>query len=409
MKSNHLIYFIVIVLYGCTNPVKESQIGIKESLNSFLCAEISLVNTTLDFAMYSSPNNYWYMTENRNETEAVVDRLQKLILMAEAFEYSDYFMMQAKKDLIAVAQETRNELIESYNNRGTSDYFAYQFMGELGLIMNKQVESIPETLKKAIIKMDSIVRDRYFTSLPEKIFQLEMNAIGDNEISIDQYKEVRSFTLLSVKDSLLNNIECENLEWEKRFVDNIMNSFANQFPVNDAYKYICYNQKYAGTLLKFMATSNVDYCRYDNLTPIDCSFGYIFISLNNRVIYRTECLRANTDSVEYKIGKCKEARDKIICTFKKSFTHPMLVVDTNNSMSVEEMYKRGVMRKINNERVELLPTDCSQWLSMFQYDYELNNGNKASQTYVVKIASLEEYNSFVDDVKHIKELRELFE
>lgn len=409
MKSNHLIYFIVIVLYGCTNPVKESQIGIKESLNSFLCAEISLVNTTLDFAMYSSPNNYWYMTENIHETEAVVDRLQKLILMAEAFEYSDSYMMQAKKDLIAVAKKTRNELMESYNEGDISNYLAFQLYGELGIILDKQVESMPTSLKKAIINMDSIVSDRYLISLPERIFQLEMNAIGDNEISIDQYKEIRAFTLLSVKDSLLNNIDCEDLEWEKRFVENIMNSFANQYPVNDAYKYICYNQKYAGILLKFMATSNVNYCRYDNLTPIDCSFGYIFISLNNKVIYRTECLRTDTDSVEYKIGKCKEARDKIICTFKKSFTHPMLVVDTNNSMSVEEMYKRGLMRKINNERVELLPTDCSQWLSMFKYDYELNNGNKASQTYVVKIASLEEYNSFVDDVKHIKELRELFE
>lgn len=70
--------------------------------------------------------------------------------------------------------------------------------------------------------------------------------------------------------------------------------------------------------------------------------------------------------------------------------------------------KRGTMKKIKKERLELLETDCSQYLFKFIFSYELPNGNQENIPYVVKIASLEEYNSFVNDIKRIDKINNLF-
>lgn len=406
MKKNYLILLLLVALYGCSDPVKKAQTEIKEFWSGYLCAEVSLVNSTIDFVMYSNPKNYWFKGGDRSETQSVVDKLQNLIEMTEAFEYNDYYMMQAKSDLLESARKTQTKLIDSYNNSGSSDYWAYQFLGDLGLMANRRVDAMPSSLKKAIITMDSIARARYFITLPEKIFQLEKDIIGRDKISIDQYKEIRAFTLQSVKDSLLANVECEDSEWRNSLIENVMSSVSNQYPVNNTYKYICNNQRFAGTLLQFMAISNQNYCSYDNMLPGDCNWGYIFISDDDKVIYRFECFGA--DSIEYKFGECKEGRDNVICHLKKSYTHLAPDIMSENQNPIEELAKEGIIKKLKDEKIELLPTDCTQWIFIFKEVYDLENGNQDTQTYAVKIASLEEYNRFVNDIKHIDEIYNLF-
>lgn len=405
MKKNYLILLLLVVLYGCSDPVKKTQTQIMESLSSYLCAEVSLVNSTIDFVMYSNPENYWFKAGDRSETQSVVDKLQNLIEMAEAFEYNDYYMMQAKSDLSESAHKTQTKLINSYNNSGSSDYWAYQFFGDLGLMANRRADAMPPSLKKAIATMDSVARARYFITLPERIFQLEKDMIGRDKISVDQYKEIRAFTLQSVKDSLLTNIECENLEWRNDLIENIMSSFSNKYPVNDTYKYICDNQRYAGILLQFKSAPNENNCNFDDIVNIGNDWGYLFISDDDIVIKHSEYVGA--DTLDYQIGKFKEYGDKFICEFSRLFAYPTGIND-QTPPSLEEQIKRGTMKKIKKERLELLETDCSQYLFKFIFSYELPNGNQENIPYVVKIASLEEYNSFVNDIKRIDKINNLF-
>lgn len=402
MRKNYLILLLLVVLYGCSDPVKKAQTEIKESWSNYLCAEVSLMNSTIDFVMYSNPENYWFKAGDRSETQSVVDKLQNLIEMTEAFEYNDYYMMQAKSDLSESVHKTQTKLINSYNNSGSSDYWAYQFFGDLGLMANRRADAMPSSLKKAIAAMDSVARARYFITLPERIFQLEKDIIGRGKISIDQYKEIRTFTLQSVKDLLLANIECGDLEWRNGLIDNVISSFSNQYSVNDAYKYICDNQRYAGVLLQFMSAPNENYCDFDDIGN-DC--GYLFISDDDIVIKHSEY--AGADTLDYQVGKLKESRDKFICEFSRLFAYPTGIND-QIPPSFEDQIKRGAMEKIKKERLELLETDCSQYIFKFKISYELPNGNQESIPYVVKIASLEEYNNFVNDIKRIDEINNLF-
>lgn len=406
MKQLFTTMTLAFLLCGCSNPVEEAKKEISEGAYPFLSPQIELINSTIDFVIYSDPKNYWFQGDDRNETQSVVNKLQSLIEMASEFKYNDYYMMEAKENLLASAKESQNNIIKSYNNSATSDYWSYQFFGELGLMANRRVDGVPKKLKTTINKMDSVSRARYFYTLPEMIFQLEKEAIGKNKISIEQYKNIRTYTLQNIKDSLMTNIYCDNQEWKNDLIGNIMTAFSDQYPVNKAYDYIVANQKYSGLLLQFIASTNDSYSSYDNILPGDCNWGYIFMSSNDDVIYRFECFGA--DSIDYKIGTIKEAKDKVVCQFKYQYSHPATDIYDENSESIDILANKGVITKLKNDKVELLPTEYSQWISIIKSVHELQNGNQETYTYVVKIASIEEYNRFVGDIKRIKEIDKLF-
>lgn len=402
MKKNQLIILALMLLFGCSNLVEQTSKKIDESVDSFLLPETSLVNSTIDFVMYANPKNYWFTSSDRDETPSVVDKLENLIIITKDFEYSDYEMMEASINLIDATTEIRNNLIDAYNNSDINDYLAYLLFGDYGLITSNIVDDIPKKLSNSIAKMDSIARMRYYIDLPEKIFQLELFAIGDKKISIDQYKEIRSYTINSTKESLIENISCKEKEWKLELIDIIMDQFKNLFPINDSYNHIIDNQKHSGMLYKFMASTNVNYCDYKNMLPGDCNWGYIFIDNNKNVISRFECLDA--DFIEYKIGKLNNKKGKKICELNKSFVFPAPDIFDENSLSIDELMKQGIMSKIEKKSIELLPSDCSQYTSIIKMSYELENGNEEIQTFVVKTASLKEYYEFRDDIRKIGEI-----
>ena len=138
------------------------------------------------------------------------------------------------------------------------------------------------------------------------------------------------------------------------------------------------------------------------MLPGDCNWGYIFIAHDKTVISRFECFDA--DSIEYKIGKLNDKKEIQICELNKSYTFPAPDMESENSLPVEELSKQVVMKKLKNDNIELLPSDCPQYVSILKTPYELENGNQEIQTFVVKIASLEEYYQFVNDVKGIRDI-----
>lgn len=406
MKKVQTILFFILLLFSCSNPVNESKRKINENIKYFILPSATLINSTIDFAIYSNPENYWFRGNDRDETQSVVDKLQNLINLVESFEYGDYDMMEAKGNLIEEAKASQTRLISSYNNRATSDYWAYQFLGELGLLGNRRPDSMPKKLKKSISEMDSITRARYFVTLSEKVFQLELFAIGNQTISLEQFKEVRTHTLQSVRDTLTTTIQYEDDKLKTGLINNIITAFSNQYPVNESYKYIFDNHEYSGTLLKFMAASNDSHCLYDDILPGDCNWGYIFITNNKKVIRRFECFDA--DTIEYEIGSFQAGKNEKQCLFKKSYAYLASSMNNEDSTLDEEFINKGIVKKIENGKIELIPSECSQFPFTIRTTYEVENGNNEVHIDVLKIASLEEYNQFIKDIQSIRILSKLF-
>lgn len=90
MKKVQTILFFILLLFSCSNPVNESKRKINENIKYFLLPSATLINSTIDFVVYSNPENYWFRGNDRDETQSVVDKLQNLINLAESFEYGDY-------------------------------------------------------------------------------------------------------------------------------------------------------------------------------------------------------------------------------------------------------------------------------------------------------------------------------
>ncbi|MCM1032087.1 MAG: hypothetical protein NC410_11675 [Oscillibacter sp.] len=344
---------------------------------------------------------------NRNATTTVINKLNELKETVNGFEYSDYGMQEAKSNLLETIEELYKGLDAINRNGFLSNY--YSSMSELANVFGggKKVEA-PESLKRGITQMDSVIRERYFQSLPESIFQLERMALGNKKITLDEYKEIRAYTLRTVRDSLLANIYYEAQKFKEASIDNFMEAYSNSYPINDAYAYFVRERSYAGILYRFMLIGKGEICDYENIKPGDCNWGYLFMGDNDKAICRYECLGA--DTIDYRIGDVKLADNQLSCVFTKEYSH--ISADElveRDEKKILELVNAGKMQKIKKIEIKLEGTNCSQYHFLFKTYYELSNGNQQEERYVCRLASLKEYMNFTNNLKEIGKIKQLFE
>ncbi len=410
IKNNLLIIcgMFVFIFYSCIDPVDEANFKVDEQWQFFLVPEVGLINSTIDFVMYANPKNYWY-DNNRTTSATVSKRLQALIDQADEFIYNDYEMMHAKQNMVETVRKMYKE--EFSNDHPLYNLLANEMDKLRFFFGNTDGVKVPNNLSHAITTMDSVIRTRYFQTLPERIFQLETDAIGTNKITIDQFKEIRTHTLQAVKDSLNDYVSASNDEWASELVNNIMEAYSNQYPVNSAYEYLCNYRKYVGTLLRFMQIENNISCNYENIKEDDCNWGYLFWSSDDKIIYHYSCLGDGNE--KYNIGKVILKEGKYFCVFAKDYVYPSLcgenVEGEIDTQIAKQLSNQGNLTKSKKSKIELLLEEgCIQFPLMFNDYNELENGNREEITYVAKIASREEYERFVEDIRSIEALNKLF-
>lgn len=83
-------------------------------------------------------------------------------------------------------------------------------------------------------------------------------------------------------------------------------------------------------------------------------------------------------------------------------------MNNEDSTLEEEFINKGIVKEIEDSKIELIPSECSQFPFIIKTAYEVENGNNEIHTDVLKIASLEEYNQFIKDIQSIGILSKLF-
>lgn len=397
--------FVLLFCIECSNPIEHSKIEMNSLYYLYMNEHIAFVNSTIEFMQYENSSDFWLngFVIDGNKIDNAIEKLKYLVKEINGIDCNYYEFNDVQFKLVDAATNLHNSMVELQENPLRD--FAYELINAYALIEGKKHE-MPQKLLTPFNELRELIRQHYFVKIPASMFQLELASIGNEEITLDQFKEIRRNTLQLFRDSINAGFPNIKNELKKVFTDNLIESFSNQFPVNDSYEVYKKQLGFSGMLLQFMSATNENYCNFSNMLEGDCNWGYIYITDEGKAIYDYHCM--GVDSIRYFIGEIDSENNTLKCKFSKKYSFKnsdgdIFSEDSEDASASEKVDPNsGVLSDIKEFDIDLLNCDCAQYPFIIKEKNEKDNGNDSIQTYVIKHASLQEQLDFVQHIKTIK-------